>query len=177
MFDRRAESPFGWLAALVTLLALTLAVPADGRAATDGQVFDDWTINCQPVPEEAGGGESCNAVFVVPAPEGQGIAMRMVAGYLGAGGGTPVGAIILPLGIRLSEGVLLKIDSNKEIRLPFDRCIQAGCQVLFPLNDEILGQLKRGLAAQVVFLDPAGNPQALPISLKGFTAAFNSLKQ
>jgi invasion protein IalB len=87
--------------------------------------------------------------------------------------------IILPLGIWLPPGVVLKIDGGEEVPARVERCERRGCQVELLLEPNVLAKLRAGREVNVLFqiYDEAGEPQlvGVPFSLLGFTAALNEV--
>ena len=82
-----------------------------------------------------------------------------------------------PLGTLLPNGLGFQIDAGQVARLPFDWCVQEGCVVRLGLRTEEIAALKRGgkLSLGVTSIAEPAQPVALTLSLKGFTAAFDSL--
>jgi invasion protein IalB len=155
--------------------ALLLGMSAVAAAKPqDGQVFQDWTVNCQAMPEKP----TIEACFIrqnIVETESKEPVMQVAVGYLGADG-APAALVSLPLGIRLPPGVELAVDKEPQGELQFERCLPNGCQVQFLLDDKLLSAFRSGIAGEVTFQDGTGRAVAVPFSLKGFTAAFNSLK-
>ena len=87
--------------------------------------------------------------------------------------------IILPLGIWLPPGVVLKVDGGEEIPVRIERCERRGCQVELLLEPKVLTILKSGREANVLFqiYDENGEPKVVgvPFSLLGFTAALDEI--
>ena len=81
-----------------------------------------------------------------------------------------------PLGTSLLPGLAMSIDGGKELKFGFERCLNIGCQVAFPVDEAMLKEMRRGSKAEVKFFDMRGKGIALPVSLSGFTAALRSLK-
>jgi len=111
--------------------------------------------------------QSADAVFTVIKPQG-----------LNTADGQPVEAfaeIVVPLGVYLPGGLGLKVDQQPAKAAPFERCIDAGCVVRAPLSSELLNNMKAGTTAYVVIFGGPEQPVQIPISLSGFTAAFDSL--
>jgi len=93
--------------------------------------------------------------------------------------GQPIEAaasIIVPLGIFLPAGIGLQIDSGVTRAVPYERCLPVGCIVRAPISNETVQQMKAGSVAKVIILNAPGNGMEGPLSLSGFTAAFNSLQ-
>jgi len=110
--------------------------------------------------------QSADAVFTIIKPKG-----------LNAADGQPVVAfaeIVVPLGVYLPGGLGLKVDQQPAKAAPFERCIDAGCVVRAPLSGELLNNMKAGATAFIVIFGAPEQPVQIPISLAGFTAAFDS---
>lgn len=142
---------------------------------TDGQRFQDWQVRCQ------GGatGPTAPSCFifqnVVETDKDRQVMMFVVA--YPEGQTRPRAVIILPLGIDLRGGLEVTIDDGAAQSYPFLSCFQDGCQAHIELDEQALGNFKRGLKGVVVFRAlPDGKGVRLPISFKGFTAALKSLR-
>ena len=87
--------------------------------------------------------------------------------------------IILPLGIWLPPGVVLRVDGGEEVPARIERCERRGCQVELLLEPKVLTLLRSGREANVLFqiYDENGQPKVVgvPFSLLGFTAALNEV--
>jgi invasion protein IalB len=72
--------------------------------------------------------------------------------------------------------MVLRVDWYEEIKAPYLRCTNAGCEVQVELTAELVAQLKEGLKLRVG-IRPFGSSQTVVIdaSLKGFARAFNRL--
>ena len=93
--------------------------------------------------------------------------------------GVPVIAvtdIITPLGVVLTSGVVMKIDSSDEQRAPFQICTEQGCLVREPLTDEAITRFKKGNNAKLTIVAAQQGPIDVSLSLSGFTKAYNALK-
>ena len=53
--------------------------------------------------------------------------------------------IITPLGVVLTSGLTMQIDSQQEQRAPFQICTEQGCLVREPLTEEAVGRFKNCL--------------------------------
>ncbi len=82
----------------------------------------------------------------------------------------------VPLGVLLPSGVALKVDKGQRFDAPFKICTAKGCEAGIPRDDLLLRTMKRGLVARIAFLDGITRRQiTVPVSLKGFAAAFRTL--
>ncbi len=84
--------------------------------------------------------------------------------------------IITPLGVVLTSGLSMKIDSKQEQRAPFQICTEQGCLVREPLTAEAVNEFKRGANARLTVVAANQGPVEATISLTGFTKAYNMLR-
>lgn len=87
---------------------------------------------------------------------------------------TTLAEIVVPLGVYLPTGIGLQVDNGEVRAAPFERCLPLGCVVRAPVSPQMLDQLKRGGTAYLVMATSPVENVRVPISLQGFTAAFNS---
>lgn len=83
--------------------------------------------------------------------------------------------ILAPLGIFLPTGLALEIDGTAKGRIQFSNCLQGGCLAQSPMTAELLKALKLGGTANFIVYQAPGRGLPMPISLKGFTAAYKAL--
>lgn len=80
--------------------------------------------------------------------------------------------VITPLGVVLTEGLMLQIDGGREEGAAFQICTEQGCLVREPVGSDLIDRLKRGrVATLTVFAANQGEVKS-EISLRGFTRAF-----
>ena len=97
--------------------------------------------------------------------------------YVGEEARRPLLVMKLPLGVDLRPGMVLRVDNHEEIKAPYLRCTNAGCEVQVELTAALVAQLKGGLKLQVG-IRPFGSSQTVVIdaSLEGFTRAFTGVQ-
>ena len=148
-------------------------VPRVEAAPKDGQVFQDWTIKCE---GEEGAAERCVAFQNIVVTQSRQQLLTVAVGYLGPKG-EPWVILTVPLGVLLQSGVALKVDEGPRFDAPFKICTAKGCEAGIPPEDDVLWLMKAGLVARIAFLDGiTGRQITVPVSLKGFSAAFRTLK-
>jgi invasion protein IalB len=81
----------------------------------------------------------------------------------------------LPLGLDLVAGVTLRIDGEPWTKIPVRTCLAEGCVAGLLLADEDISRLKRGGRMGVVIQALDGRAIAWPVTLSGFTAAYDQL--
>jgi invasion protein IalB len=149
------------------------AAPATAAAApTLRATHGDWEVHCygdgtcfmsQLHRRSAG---TSDAVFTIAKP-----------GDLTGDNGETYAAfaeIVVPLGVYLPGGLGLKVDQLPAKAAPFERCIDEGCMVRAPVSQTMLANLKGGGVANIVIFAGPDRPVQIPISLAGFTAAYDS---
>jgi invasion protein IalB len=175
-------------AALAAALALSAGAAAaqdtSGQAAVQGQQAElvetathgDWKIVCL-------NGEPPCVMRQTGRAEGQDVmevsVRRIEPQQTQQGTVEAVMDIRVPLGVLLREGVSIRIDQGEAQRGAYSICVPDGCLMREPLPNAFVNLLKAGAVANVgVAIMRNGQAQelAVPVSLSGFTAAFNSLE-
>lgn len=157
------------------VLAMTAPSNAAAQSAPPGvEQFGDWGVTCP--PEGSNMPKICTMVQVVSAtPEGQSESMLLMRASLALVGPdrTPAISIQVPLGVLLPAGIAVKIDEGEPLGMPYRLCGQDGCRAVLPVQAETLAAMKAGAEARVAFMDATGEQIVVPMSLTGFTAAFD----
>ncbi|MCI4660741.1 MAG: invasion associated locus B family protein [Neomegalonema sp.] len=87
-----------------------------------------------------------------------------------------MGSVITPLGVFLPNGLGLKVDSDTPQVAPFVRCFRLGCVAEPPISDTLIEKFKAGSTATFLVRGNTSEPPIeAPLSLSGFTAAFDAL--
>lgn len=86
-------------------------------------------------------------------------------------------SVLVPLGVLLQPGLGIQIDSGEKIRGGFAQCERSGCLLEAPMPPAMVAGMKKGVTAKFTIMVPPKNEIEVPISLSGFTAAFNALKK
>ncbi|MBV2360855.1 invasion associated locus B family protein [Thalassococcus sp. CAU 1522] len=96
-----------------------------------------------------------------------------------AGENLPAAVMVIntPLLTLLTEGVTLTIDGGSPAKIPFMFCDNQSCVARVNLREQDVSTFKRGNVARVriVPLAAPDNSVTVDMSLKGFTAAFDSI--
>lgn len=88
----------------------------------------------------------------------------------------PVTMIQVPHGLFLPAGLSVDVDGDLSQNFPFQTCNANGCFVGFPIPDQMLKAMFNGNKFNVTFQNLAKKPVILPMSLAGFTGAYNRIK-
>jgi invasion protein IalB len=155
-------------------LSLGEAVAEVGKPYTR-EVNEAWEMRC--IRGEEGREEPCQMYQLLD--DGQGAPVAEVSLFrLPEGGKAVAGAtIIVPLETSLTAQLTISIDGDKARRYPFAFCNPVGCYVRLGLTGADIAAFKRGNEA-VITIVPALAPDQkvdLPLSLKGFTASFDTV--
>jgi invasion protein IalB len=88
----------------------------------------------------------------------------------------PVSMVQVPLNLFLPAGVNIDVDGDQMQNYPFQTCSANGCFVGFPVSDTLLKQMLNGGKLNITFQYLNKKPMVLPMSLEGFTEAYNKIK-
>ncbi|MEX2035766.1 MAG: invasion associated locus B family protein [Xanthobacteraceae bacterium] len=169
MFSSIIRNESGRLYALALGLVFLMAIgPLEARAQEAPQVYEHWSIVCN--ANQAGQRECLMYQDIIADGTDQSI-MRVTVVK------TPQSALIVttPLGVILPQGLILAIDQQEASRMQYQICIEPGCRAQIDLAPELVQRLKSGVGATVTIVGPNNQPIAVPVSLKGFTAAYDAL--
>lgn len=83
--------------------------------------------------------------------------------------------ILVPIGVYLPLGIALEIDGAPVGRVPFIRCLPQICTAFAETTADTLTKMRKGAKANFIIYEAPGVGLTLPISLSGFTAAYNDL--
>ena len=159
------------LAATPTPLAAQSAADQDS-AETETQQFNDWTLRCQPA--SATQQQTCHISLQAFAQDSGKQVLQFRVGRFGPE--KILGAVIfVPNGVRLPPGIGFQVDERATRSYPFESCDPNSCQVRVLLEDDLLKNLKAGLAGYVRFQNGADQELVVKVSLKGFSAALQAL--
>lgn len=158
---------------LLCLFSLSLFFSANVQAKPEnGKKFKDWTVVCEKLPKS--GKEVCN-IFQNVLNEKKKAVLQVAIGYL-PGMKKPQMLLTMPLGVLLEPGLEFKGGTAKAVRLPFKVCVANGCVAMTMLDEAMIKGMKAGSKGGVKVAIAKDKVIEIPISLSGFTAAFNSLK-
>lgn len=80
--------------------------------------------------------------------------------------------VAVPIGVLLTPGVRLQIDNDKPIIKPYTICFPHACVMRTELDDDFISSMKRGNQLTVSVLNTARKALGFPLTLVGFTKAF-----
>ena len=101
---------------------------------------------------------------------------ELAIGYPPVGGGKANGVMILPLGILVSEDVVMEIDGSKEKDVRVRYCDASGCVAAFELSEKEMEKLSKGRGMTVRTVAATNQPVTIELSLSGFSDAYKKIK-
>jgi len=145
------------------------AISLPNGASSINETFGDWTVKCAIADnskrcgfsQEQGNSQTGQRLFVIelqPPADGQ-----------------TNGVLLLPFGLKLDDGVKLKLDEqNLGQGARFSTCVPAGCLVPVSFPTVATDALKKGTSLVITATrDGDGEAPTFAVSLDGFTAALN----
>ena len=163
-------------AALVAAASAYVALigPASAQQKTTA-TYDDWVVRCD---MQAGSPPHrvCEMEQVAEV-QGKGTPLSRVAITREIAGHPLMLVLQVPVNVSVASGVKVEIDNRDTgIAGGFNRCLPAGCFSNIDLKADQLRLL--GTATQpgkILYKDAGGRDVAIPLSLKGFPAAYDAL--
>lgn len=136
---------------------------------------DDWKIVCISTGE--GNKPNCRVFQLLKDESGGPVAELSILVLSGDGKAAAGVNFVTPLGTLLSAQVAMRVDAGEAKRYPFAWCEKLGCVTRFGLTNAELENFKKGNQAvmTIVSVGAPKQPIGLPVSLKGFTAAWSAL--
>lgn len=156
-------------AALAAGAALVLA--ATGSALAQDAAVAAWRVEC------TGDGKTldCRAVQQLYQRDTR----QLVISLLVRKGSDPKGAhmtIQLPLGLNLTEPILLKVDNGPAEKSPIQTCTNIGCFVSMNANDKLVAAMRSGHEIKITVYDASKKPIEMSVPLLGFGIAFDKAR-
>ena len=142
-------------------------------AATHG----DWQVRCVKAPE--GQNDQCQLHQLLNDQGGNSVAEMNIFIVPDNSGPAEAGAtLVTPLETLLTEQVTIAIDADPAKRYPFMFCNRVGCVSRIGLTGDDLAAMRRGVEGRLRIVPAAAPDQEviLRISLSGFTAGYNALR-
>lgn len=142
-------------------------------ATSISESYEDWTVDCRIVDEQKrcllsqsqGNNQTGQRIFAIEMNPPQ--------------GGKTEGRILMPFGVNLDSGAVLKLDGNDLGKgLRFSTCVPQGCLLPFSFPAVATDAMRKGSKLIVSSLNLSnGEPISFNISLAGFNAALDRMVQ
>lgn len=175
-----------WLLALAAAICLFAAIESPARAQDDGAqspagaaavlrgTFGAWQLYCRTPPGARE--EKCAIVQMVTDEQRPNVGLNVQL-FKSIGDDVNMMRVVAPLGIFLPRGLGMKIDGEDVGNVPYIKCgMTSGCIAEFELQDEVVTKLKSGQSALLIIFPTVEEGIGIPVSLEGFTSAFETLK-
>ncbi|MBV7409696.1 invasion associated locus B family protein [Maritimibacter sp. DP1N21-5] len=143
------------------------------------EVFGDWQRECLRIPGNEGPAPCQITQFLREEPEGAPVG-KVSIGKLPDGNEAVAGSmVIVPLGVLLTQQITVGVDAAAPKRYPFRFCDPNGCVAQIGYTSGEVDSFMKGNEAIVTVVPTAAPDQKveLPLSLSGFTDAWNSLEK
>lgn len=143
--------------------------------------FGDWKVACQDASEavvkQGGAKRACGMQITVQDDKNKRIGLTVMLRKQKKADKTTMSTIqvIAPVGVYLPVGIAVEIDGKAAGRLPYARCLPQFCLAFSEILPTTLEKLQKGSSANFLIYEAPGVSVPLTVSLKGFTAAYNSL--
>ena len=136
-----------------------------GGATSVQESFQDWQVVC-------GAQGEVKRCAMIQQQHNATSRQRVLAIELQRNGESLTGALILPFGLLLEEGVTLQVDDEgSQTHHTFRTCLPNGCLVALTFDGVASKALGEGEALKVNAVADGGGELAFSVSLKGFSAA------
>ncbi len=136
--------------------------------------FETWSTRCDADPKSKKP-TACHAFVDVRSGEDKRQILYLGVGYIPNKDGELFAFAVTPLGSILPPGVGINIDEKEKFGGAYAFCIPMGCQAEIKLTDAQVKALKSGKSMEVLFRLMGQGVVKIPLELKGFSAALNSL--
>ena len=118
-------------------------------------------------------GMAASAAPAQQAPESPPAAWRVECSGDGKSGAM---LMTLPLGLNLTEPVLVKVDNGAPERQAIQTCTNVGCFVAMTLSDKLIAAMRTGTDLKITVQDANKKPVEMSLPLLGFGIAFDKAK-
>lgn len=149
------------------------AQTSESSAPTADRTKNNWSVNC-------GAGDTAEAPLVcqmmqnvVVAETNQRLLTVVVRPQQDVA--NHMLTLALPHGVDFAKGVEVQIDDKDAVNVPVQTSNPQGAFSNLPISDDLLGDLRAGNAAKITFFAVSGQTFAVPISLVGFSTAYDKI--
>jgi invasion protein IalB len=148
-------------------LAGVLALPGAEAAAQGAPPA--WRVEC------GGDGKTLECLAVQTLLRERQIVIQVTVRYVAETKAAAM-AILLPLGLNLTEPVLIKVDNGQPEKQPIQTCDASGCHVTMTPSDRLLAAMRTGNELKVTVQDASKKPVEISLPLLGFGIAYDKTK-
>jgi invasion protein IalB len=174
MASSRGTAPARTILALASALAALSALPvarAQSAPAPTPEPPAAWRVEC------SGDGKTldCRAVQQLFHRESRQLLISLLV-RPAADGKSGAMIVQLPLGLNLTEPILIKVDNGTPEKQAIQTCTNVGCFVAMTLTDKLVAAMRGGTELKLTMQDANKKPVDLALPLLGFGLAFDKAK-
>ena len=175
MSASRRAAPTAAIAASLSAAMLWAGLTAANAQAAPAQPPEAppaaWRVEC------SGDGKTleCRAVQQVYHRESRQLLVSLAV-KPAADGKTGAMIVQLPLGLNLTEPIMLKVDNGAPEKQAIQTCTNVGCFIAMTINDKLLAAMRTGSELKVTMQDANKKPVDIGLPLLGFGLAFDKAK-
>jgi invasion protein IalB len=157
--------------AMALMIAIAAALPSARAQQSSENAPAAWRVEC------TGDGKTldCRAVQQIFHRETRQLLLA-VAVRPAADGKSGAMLMTLPLGLNLTEPVLVKVDNGTPERQAIQTCTNVGCFVAMMLSDKLIAAMRTGSELKITVQDANKKPVDMTLPLLGFGLAFDKAK-
>jgi invasion protein IalB len=149
--------------------------PAAAKPAVTAKDYNDWRVACEADPKDAGK-KKCDMFQQVMFKDKKHLALAAHVGNQTVKGQKLVNLrLVTPLGTMLPAGIAIKIDDDKQKKLPYSFCLPNGCIINMIFDKDMTARLKAGKEMLVAYKSITNKTLTVKVSLIGFSSALNAL--
>lgn len=163
---------------LLTSLVVACLFPGLEAGAEEAKgyrkVFDGWTLACSEAEPKAG---NCQVIQALDTKQESGAAKRLLQASVGRlEGGKLYLHLILPFGLDLRPGAVVRVGEGEQVNIPFTTCLANGCQALVIMPDTLVYDFRNGAVASIGFRPwKSQETVQVKLNLKGFSQALTAM--
>jgi len=160
-------------------VALAAEPSLPNGASSLREQYSDWTVICGIASDkDKKTTKICSMQQEQVRQIKNGPSQRVLAIDLKPDGKGLQGILVLPLGLKLADGAVLKIDDSKpKDAMAFRTCLFAGCVADLKIDDKMAGSLAKGKTLSIKSMSDEGKETPFSVSLNGFQSALNRLHE
>lgn len=151
-------------------MTASLGLMTASAQAQQGNVkASGWFKSCNEVEES----KVCNVQFNVVTTDGNQLVTSLNLIEISGKVERKIFRVIVPTGRSLPPGLQVQVDDKRAVTIPFAYCRPQICAAEAGLNAELVKIFKAGGSLKVTSLNFQSKANTVPITLKGFTAAYD----
>ena len=162
---------------LIGYLLMSTSSIAETPSELVSETYQDWIVRCSSIIDNGKAVTFCEMSQDLRHSE-SGQRVLAIGIQDGGSGDSGIATVIAPFGLRLSSGLDILVPGRERIKTPFETCMPTGCIARVAFDQETLEAFKRGVSADIVVTaNASGEDVTINLSLAGFTAAWNRLRE